>query len=136
MSSIESLHVNVFAHGAHIGERLEMYARPYIKGFTTNPTLMRRAGITDYCAFARDVVRAIPDRPLSFEVLSDDFHEMERQAHKIHGWGDQVYVKIPVTNTRRQISNNLARAGVKVNVTAVMTLEQVASIVDALSFRV
>src|SRR5437879_1390073 len=108
---------------------LEMYRLPYIQGFTTNPTLMRKAGITDYEEFGRDILRAIPDRPISLEVFADEFDEMERQARKIATWGDNVYVKIPVTNTRREpaldLICKLAHAGVKLNVTALMALDQV-----------
>ena len=129
MSTIDDLKIKIFADGADKTDMLEMYAKPYIKGFTTNPTLMRKAGIADYRAFAKTILQAIPDRPISFEVFSDEFVEMERQALEIAGWGKNVYVKIPVTNTRREPSNDLvrrlARAGVKLNVTALMTLEQV-----------
>nr|AAP58531.1 putative transaldolase [uncultured Acidobacteriota bacterium] len=114
---------------------LELYRRPHIKGFTTNPTLMRKAGITDYAAFAARVIEAIPDRPISFEVFSDDFTEMERQAREIARWGVNVYAKVPVTNTRREPTYELVRRlcndGVKVNVTAVMTLDQVSSVAAA-----
>ena len=116
---------------------LEMYRNPQIKGFTTNPTLMRKVGITDYPAFAREIVAAIPDRPISFEVFSDEFDEMERQAAMIAGWGGEIYVKIPVTNTRRESSipliTRLVKAGVKLNVTAVMTLTQVRDVCGALA---
>lgn len=136
MTSIEQLNVKIFADGADKNGMLEMYGKPWIKGFTTNPTLMRKAGLTDYAAFARDIVAAIPDRPLSFEVFSDDFTEMERQAVMIKEWGDNVYVKIPVTNTKGESScplvKRLADAGVKTNVTAIFTLEQVRAVVDAL----
>lgn len=129
MKKIGDLAVKIFADGADKAGMLEMYAKPYIKGFTTNPTLMRKAGISDYRAFAKDVLQAIPDRPISFEVFSDEFPEMERQALEIAGWGKWVYVKIPVTNTRREpaypLIKRLSRAGVKLNVTALMTLEQV-----------
>ncbi len=113
-----------------------LYRQPHIKGFTTNPTLMHKAGIRDYRAFAREVLTAIPDRPISLrEVFSDEFAEMERQAREIAGWGDLVYVKIPVTNTRREPSYDLIRrlstAGVKVNVTAIMTLDQVQGVAQA-----
>jgi len=114
----------------------ELYRNPFIKGFTTNPTLMRKAGVTDYEAFAKQVLAAIPDRPISFEVFSDDFREMERQALKIADWGPTVSVKIPITNTRgescRALICRLARSGVKLNVTAVMTLEQVYEVLPAL----
>src|SRR5262249_29042457 len=110
-----------------------------VKGFTTNPTLMRKAGVTDYEAFARQVVADIPDRPISFEVFSDDFDEMEEQARRIASWGDNIYVKIPVTNTRGESSaplvGALARAGVKLNVTAVFTLRQVGEVCHALRGR-
>ena len=99
MTKLTDLKVKIFADGADRGGMLELYSNPLIKGFTTNPTLMRNAGITDYEAFARDIVTAIPDRPISLEVFSDDFDEMERQARRIASWGENVYVKIPVTNT-------------------------------------
>ena len=116
---------------------LEMYKNPLIRGFTTNPTLLRKAGVSDYQTFALDILKAIPDRPISFEVFSDEFPEMEDQARKISSWGPNVYVKIPVTNTRRESSlpliRNLARSGIKVNVTAMMTLDQVRDVAQALA---
>ncbi len=125
----EQLKVKVFADGADKEGMLEMYRLPYIKGFTTNPTLMRKAGVKDYRAFAREMVKLIPDRPLSFEVFSDDFGEMERQAREISSWGGNVYVKIPITNTRGapayDLVGRLSQAGVQLNVTAMMTLAQV-----------
>ncbi len=128
MSTIPKLNVKLFADGADKKGMLEMYERPWIKGFTTNPTLMRKAGITDYRAFARDILDAIKDRPISFEVFSDDFAEMDRQAREIASWGKNVYVKIPVTNTEGKPSYELVKklsgAGIKLNVTAVFTLEQ------------
>jgi len=136
MNKLESLKVKIFADGADRGGMLELYSNPMIKGFTTNPTLMRSAGISDYEAFARDIVRAIPDRPISLEVFSDDFAEMEAQARRIKSWGENVYVKIPVTNTRGESSapliRSLAEAGVKQNVTALMTLAQVRDVAEAL----
>jgi transaldolase len=136
MKTINDLKVKIFADGADKAGMLEMYQKPFIKGFTTNPTLMRKAGVTGYKAFALDILRAIPDRPISFEVFSDDFSEMERQAHEISSWGENVYVKIPITNTKRQSSytliNRLMRAGIKVNVTAILTLNQVKEIASAL----
>jgi transaldolase len=121
--------VKIFADGADLPGMLELYRQPHIKGFTTNPTLMRKSGITDYRGFARQVLTAIPDRPISFEVFSDDIREMERQANEIAGWGANVYVKVPVTNTRRESTLDLVRQlshrGIKVNVTAVLALEQV-----------
>lgn len=137
MKTIYDLEIKIFADGADKAGMLEMYSRSYVKGFTTNPTLMRKAGIADYRAFAKEILQAIPDRPISFEVFSDEFVEMERQALEIAGWGTNVYVKIPVTNTRREPSNDLVRrlahAGVKLNVTAVMTLDQVRVIGESLA---
>jgi len=137
MKFLDELRTKIFADGADKAGMLEMYSKPHIKGFTTNPTLMRKAGISDYRAFARDILKAIPDRPISFEVFSDEFREMERQAMEIAAWGKNVYVKIPVTNTRREFSGDLieklSHAGVKVNVTALLTLEQVHRIVTSLS---
>ena len=134
---ISDLKVKIFADGADKAGMLEMYQKPHIKGFTTNPTLMKKAGISDYRAFAKDILQAIPDRPISFEVFSDEFDEMERQAMEIAGWGKHVYVKIPISNTRRQPSyalvKKLSHAGVKVNVTAMMTLDQVKNVVLNLS---
>jgi transaldolase len=137
MTALDQLNVKIFADGADKAGMLEMYAKPFIKGLTTNPTLMRKAGITDYKAFAKEVLQAIPDRPISFEVFSDDFAGMERQALEIANWGKNVYVKIPVTNTKRLPCYDLVRAlaarQVKLNVTALMTLAQVRDVVAALS---
>lgn len=139
MSGIKALKVKLFADGADLAGMKEMVANPLIKGFTTNPTLMRKAGITDYKAFARDVLNAIPDRPVSFEVFADDFGQMEVQALEIASWGTNVNVKIPVTNTKKEFSGalieRLAKAGVKLNVTAVMTLEQVKQITERLTTK-
>ena len=136
MKPLSELKVKIFADGADKAGMLEMYRNPLIKGFTTNPTLMRKAGVSDYQTFALDILRAIPDRPISFEVLSDEFDEMERQAHKIAKWGDNVYVKIPVTNTRGESSarliHTLAQAGLKLNVTALLALDQVRQVSAAL----
>jgi transaldolase len=137
MTPVHDLSVKIFADGADLAGMLELYGQPYIKGFTTNPTLMRKAGISDYASFARQVLAAIPDRPISFEVFSDEFGEMERQAREIARWGDNVYVKVPVTNTRREPAYDLVRRlsndGVKVNVTALMTLEQVRAVAEAVA---
>jgi transaldolase len=136
MKGVEKLKVKIFADGADKAGMLEMYAKPYIQGLTTNPTLMKKAGINDYKSFAKDILAAISDKPISFEVFSDDFAEMERQALEIANWGKNVYVKIPVTNTRREpayaLVRKLSKAGVKLNVTALMTLEQVRAVVDVL----
>src|SRR5882762_2561318 len=122
MTSVADLKVKIFADGADVKGMVEMYKKPFVQGFTTNPTLMRKAGVADYRAFAREVLAAIPGKPISFEVFSDDFPDMERQANEIAGWGENVYVKIPVTNTRGDsaapLVRRLARAGVKQNVTA------------------
>lgn len=131
------LRIKIFADGADRAGMLEMYRQPLIRGFTTNPTLMRKAGVAEYEAFARDILRQIPDRPISFEVFSDEFAEMERQARQIASWGEKVYVKIPVTNTRGESSQALVRAlsrsGIKVNVTALMLPEQVQVVGEALA---
>jgi len=137
MTKLDALHIKIFADGADKAGMLEMARKPYISGFTTNPTLMRKAGVSDYCAFAREIIDAIPDRPISFEIFSDEFNDMERQANKIASWGPNVYVKIPVTNTRGERSYGLIRrlslAGIKLNVTALMTLEQVRDVSTALA---
>jgi transaldolase len=135
VKAVSELKIKIFADGADRAGMLEMHALPYIKGFTTNPTLMRKAGVSDYRAFAKDILTVIKDRPISFEVFSDEFAEMERQAHEIAGWGENVYVKIPITNTRREpaldLAKRLSHSGVKVNVTALMTAEQVADVVKS-----
>ncbi|MEP6835794.1 MAG: transaldolase [Gemmatimonas sp.] len=135
MTRVEDLKIKIFADGAEKVGIMEMYAKPYIKGFTTNPTLMHKVGLTDYRSFAISIVDAISDRHISFEVFSDEFPEMERQAREIATWGENVYVKIPITNTRREPSYDLVRRlsheGVKVNVTAIMTEDQVQKTVDA-----
>ena len=137
MDSIGRLRVKIFADGADFDGILRMYANPVIKGFTTNPTLMRKAGIADYEAFARKVLAAVPDRPISFEVFADDLPEMVQQAKAIASWGRNVNVKIPVMNTRREFTGRvieeLSRSGVTVNVTAIMTLEQVRAITERLA---
>jgi transaldolase len=139
MPSIDHLRVKLFADGADLKVIAAMAANPLIKGFTTNPTLMRKAGVSDYVAFAREALRLVPDRPISFEVFSDDFAEMEMQALEIASWGSNVFVKIPVTNTRGDsaapLVARLALAGVQLNVTAILTDVQVADIAAALSPR-
>ncbi len=132
VSCLDGLKVKIFADGADVSGMRALYAEPFIKGFTTNPTLMRKAGVADYRAFGREVLAAIPDRPISFEVFSDEFAEMERQAMDLAGWGENVYVKIPITNTRGEsacaLIGRLSRAGVKINATALMTLQQVRAV--------
>ena len=126
---VENLKVKIFADGADREGMLELYRNRLIRGFTTNPTLMRKAGISDYRAFAREILQVIPDRPISFEVFADEFDEMERQALEIAGWGANVNVKLPITNTRREstcpLIKKLARKGLKLNITAMMTVAQV-----------
>lgn len=130
------LRIKLFADGADLGDILELSQHPLIAGFTTNPTLMRKAGVTDYEGFARRVIEAVPDRPLAFEVLADDFLEIEEQACLISSWGENVYVKVPITNCQGELSTELlrrlARLGVKVNATALMTVEQVELVRDSL----
>ena len=136
MKKVEEMNVKIFADGADKAGMLEMYERPFVKGLTTNPTLMKKAGITDYRAFCKDILTSIKDKPLSFEVFSDDFLEMERQALEIASWGDNVYVKIPITNTKQEacygLVKKLAGQKVKLNVTALMTLDQVRNVVAVL----
>jgi len=136
MKSVEDLRIKIFADGADKKEMLEIYKKPYISGLTTNPTMMK-AGITNYRAFCKDILSKIRDKPISFEVFSDEFVEMERQAMEIASWGENVFVKIPVTNTRREPSlpllEKLSRQKVKLNVTAIMTTTQVRNVVAALN---
>jgi transaldolase len=136
MKKVEELKVKIFADGADKAGMLEMYEKPVVKGLTTNPTLMKKAGIKDYRAFCKDILSSIKDKPLSFEVFSDDFKEMERQALEIASWGDNVYVKIPITNTKQEacygLVKKLADQRVKLNVTALMTLDQVRNVVASL----
>jgi transaldolase len=135
--TVSDLKVKLFADGADKAAMLDLYRNPLIKGFTTNPTLMRKAGISDYAAFARDIVASIPDRPISLEVFADEFAEMERQARLIASWGPNVYAKIPVTNTRREpaldLIHRLSHEGVQLNVTALLTLDQVRDVSSALA---
>lgn len=135
--SLDSLRVKVFADGADLAGMLALAEQPQIKGFTTNPTLMRQAGVDDYRIFAKQVLAEIVDRPISFEVFSDDLDEMERQALEIASWGDNVNVKIPVTTTAGQttapVVQRLAERGVRLNVTALMTLEQVRNVTESLA---
>jgi transaldolase len=134
---LDSLRTKIFADGADFETILRLAEDPLFKGFTTNPSLMWRAGLTDYADFARRLLQRITDRPISFEVFADDEAEMRRQARLIREWGDNVYVKIPVTTTRREPTASLVRElsqdGVKVNVTAVMTLRQVELVANALA---
>lgn len=136
-NQLSKLNVKLFADGADRKGMLELYANPLIRGLTTNPSLMRKAGITDYAAFAQDILRTIKDKPISFEVFSDEFPEMRRQALKIASWQNNVYVKIPITNTRGESSlplvRELAGQGVQLNITAILTLDQVRGVAEALN---
>jgi len=137
LTTLGDLRVKVFADGADLAGMIEMRANPLIRGFTTNPTLMRKSGVSDYRAFARAVLAAIPDRPISFEVLSDDFELMHRQAVELSGWASNVFVKIPITDTHGRSSGELLRRlageGIRLNVTAILTNEQVAVAAAAVS---
>jgi transaldolase len=132
MANLKNLKTSIFADGADLDTIGRLYRQPHIKGFTTNPTLMRKAGVADYRAFALEVLQLVPDRPVSFEVFSDDLPGMERQALEIASWGPNVYVKVPVTTTAGvstgPIVRRLSRRGVQLNVTAILTLEQVAEV--------
>src|SRR5580700_3563577 len=138
--TLKDLHIKIFADGADKAAMLKLNTDPLIQGMTTNPTLMRKVGITDFEAFARDILQTITVKPLSLEVFSDEFPEMKRQALKINGWGKNVYVKIPITNTRKEsalpLIKELANEGVKLNVTAILTLEQVRGVAAALNPKV
>src|SRR5215469_13119056 len=137
MHPLRRVAVKIFADGADRTGMVSLYGNPLIAGMTTNPTLMRKAGISDYEAFARDILHVVTDKPISFEVFSDEPSEMRRQAMRIASWAPNVYVKIPVTNTRGEsmtcLVKALAEEGIKLNVTAILTLEQVRSVAQALS---
>ena len=137
MARLSDLSVKLFTDGADKAQIVDMAKQPWIKGFTTNPSLLKKAGVRDYAAYGRDLVAAVPDRHISFEVFSDDIPEMIAQAHVITAWGDNVYVKLPVTTTRGQplfdAVRALSRAGVKINMTAIFAPDQVARAVEALA---
>lgn len=137
---LEKLPIKIFADGADLKGIVDLYRKPFIKGFTTNPTLIRKAGASDYEVFARSVLESVTDKPISFEVFSDEFPEMRRQALKIRDWQDNVYVKIPITNTRAEsaidLIRDLAAEGVKLNVTAILTRDQVQAVAGALNREV
>ena len=136
-TSLSQLKVKLFADGADKKGMLELYANPLIRGLTTNPSLMRKAGVADYEAYAREVLQTVKEKPISFEVFSDEFPEMRRQGLKIAAWQKNVYVKIPITNTRQESSapllRELSREGVRLNVTAILTLDQVRTVAEALN---
>jgi transaldolase len=140
MLGLDNLHVKIFADGADKDAMLNLYGNPVIKGLTTNPTLMRKVGIQDYESFARDILTEIKDKPISFEVFSDEFPEMRRQALKIRDWQDNVFVKIPITNSRGESSipliRELSTARVQLNITAILTLKQVRDVAGVLSSEV
>lgn len=137
MNRVDQLRVKIFADGADKAGMLEMYDKPFIRGLTTNPTLMKKAGIADYREFCKDILLNISEKPISFEVFSDELPEMERQAFEIASWSENVYVKIPITNTKGDpcypLIKRLAEEGVKVNVTAIMSLAQVQGVVKVLN---
>jgi transaldolase len=140
MHGLDALHIKIFADGADKDGMLNLYSNPLIKGLTTNPTLMRKAGIQNYETFARDILKVIKDKPISFEVFSDEFSEMKRQALKIRDWQKNVFVKIPITNSRGESSlsliRELAAAKVQLNITAILTLRQVRDVAQALDAEV
>ena len=140
MKKIEDLKVKIFSDGADKKDMLEMNSKTFIKGLTTNPTLMKKAGIKDYELFAKDILSTIKEKPISFEVFSDDFDDMEKQAMEITSWADNVYVKIPITNTKKESSKELikrlAEKKVKLNITAIMTLDQVKTVLSVLDNKV
>ena len=140
MLTLDTLQIHIYADGADKAGILNLYAQSYIKGLTTNPTLMKKAGIKDYEAFARDILQTVTAKPISLEVFSDDLPEMKRQALKIAGWGKNVYVKIPITNSRGETSipliRELSHQGVQLNITAILTLEQVREVAAALDPKV
>jgi transaldolase len=137
MRGLPPFNIKLYADGADLNDMIEEYRKGIVSGFTTNPTLMKKAGVTSYEEFAKAALRAIPDLPISFEVFSDDFLGMEREARKIAGWGKNVYIKIPVTNTKGESSaplvKKLSSDGLKLNITAILTVDQVKTVAKALS---
>lgn len=137
MGTLKGYNIKIFSDGAFIKEMVRAYLEKSVDGFTTNPTLMRKVGITDYEQFAKNVLEEIKDMPISFEVFSDDLGDMEREARKIASWGDNVYVKIPITNTKGEktipLIQKLSQDGIKLNITAILTIDQVALVATALS---
>jgi transaldolase len=137
LAELKKFKIKMFADGADLQEMVQEYKKGVVQGFTTNPTLMKKAGVKNYEEFAHAALKAIPDLPISFEVFSDDFSEMEREARKVARWGDNVYIKIPITNTRKESSlpliRKLSHDGLKINVTAILTYDQVKGAFDALS---
>ncbi len=140
MKSLNDLKIQLYADGADKAGILDLYAKPYIKGLTTNPSLMKKAGIRDYEAFAKEVLQTVTSKPISLEVFTDELSEMRRQALKIKSWANNVYTKIPITNSRGEsclpLINELGKEGVKLNVTALLTIKQVAGVAAALNPQV
>lgn len=132
MPTIKDLKIKIFADGANVNEMKKIYSEGIVSGFTTNPTLMKKDGVTDYVSFAKDVLSEIKNLPISFEVFTDDFESMERQAREIGSWGENVYIKIPITNTLGEASYDLIKKlsadGLKMNITAILTVEQVENV--------
>jgi transaldolase len=132
---LKNLRIKLFQDGAHLPKMIEAHQRGLVDGFTTNPTLMRKAGVSDYKEFARSAIAAIPNLPISFEVFSDDLNTMEREAREIASWGGDTYVKIPITNTKSEtvapLIRKLSAEGFSVNVTAILTLAQVETVASA-----
>jgi len=139
MSGLKDMKIKLFADGANAGEMIEEYKKGIVSGFTTNPTLMRKAGVDNYELFAKAVIKTIPDMPVSFEVFSDDLVTMEKEARIIASWGKNIYIKIPVTNTKGEstvsLVKKLSASGLKLNVTAILTVKQVADVTAALSSK-
>lgn len=137
MKNIKDFKIKIFADGANVNEMKKVYSEGIVSGFTTNPTLMKKDGVTDYVSFAKNVLKEIKDMPISFEVFTDDFESMERQAAEIAGWGDNVYIKIPVSNTKDipsyELIKKLTQKGFKLNVTAILTVEQVKNVCQNLN---
>jgi transaldolase len=137
LPELKKFRIKLFADGADLQEMVQEYKKGIVQGFTTNPTLMKKAGVKNYKEFAQSALKEIPDLPISFEVFSDDFAEMEQEARKVARWGNNVYIKIPITNTKGESSipliKKLSHDGLKINVTAILTYDQVKGAVDALS---
>ena len=140
MKKIEELKIKIFSDGADQKDMFDMNNKPFVKGLTTNPSLMKKAGIKDYKSFAKDILATIKEKPISFEVFSDEFDEMEKQAMEISSWADNVYVKIPITNTKRvssaKLIKNLAQKKIKLNITAIMNVDQVKTVLSVLNQEV
>src|ERR1041385_2466352 len=137
MKSLTDLKVQLYADGADKAGILDLYAKPYIKGLTTNPSLMKKAGVKDYESFAKEILQTVTAKPISLEVFTDDITDMKRQAMKINSWAKNVYTKIPITNSKGEsclpLIKELGKEGVKLNVTAILTLDQVRGVAESLN---